>query len=117
MRDFILENVAPVREDEIELRAWLERCKEIFKDRNALEIGNLAVWVGFDRAIVYRVMSEFPYCLVGSSLDNVAALSMWAFENTVERINKIRDELKKVPELDLSEKWQRLVDYSVTGEI
>ncbi len=110
-------NEPVVRPDEIELRDWLKKCKDILAGRDATEVCRWAIFAGFDASVVYRVLSDFRHAMEGSSVDNCSALHVWSFEMTVEQVQKMRVALEKVPELDLSEKWRRHVAYSVTGEI
>lgn len=97
--------------EEKDLRAWLKDCKDILADRAPTEIGELAILVGFDRSLVYKVLSYFCDAMNGTHIEGRVALKAYQFEAAVERVQSMDADLKRVPELDLMPLWKEVHTY------
>ncbi len=107
----------PMSDEEKELRAWIKKCARanLFGDRDPREIAYLALLNDFPRELVYSVLSCFRDAIEGSHVDSRAAFQFLHFSQAVATAHRMRDELTKPKELDLSPLWLDVTAYQ-TGE-
>jgi hypothetical protein len=102
--------------EEAEIRTWLKANRASLEGMDASEVAYLAVTCGFDIADVCMTLSTFRDAMQGSHIDNRAAFEAWRFDMAVLDFAKVRKNLERVPELDLSTQWKELVANTVTGQ-
>lgn len=107
---------AHMSDAEKEFRAWIKSCKGILATRNPLEVAELAILCGFDRETVYTTLSTFQDAMDGTHVDNRARFQLFNFTMAVERVQKMKEDMTRIKELDLSPLWRDLHAYQ-TGEV
>jgi len=101
---------------ETEIRAWIKANRKTLEGRSPNEIAHLAILCGFDISDVCMTLSNFRDAMEGSNIDNRAAFQGWLFDKAVGDFMKLKEDLARVPELDLRPQWKELVANTVTGE-
>lgn len=102
-----------IPENEKELRQWVKKCAGdgLFEGREPWEVAQLAIMNGFDRQVIYSVISCMEGDLMGGHIEKRSQLQFWRLTQAIELVQ----EMKKVKELDLRPKWKALAEY-YTGE-
>lgn len=98
-------------EAERELREWLKRNEERLKDESPAEVAYLAIFCGFDKDVVYSVVSSDQPRQRGQHPDSRAAQEAYRFESALEEV----DRLKKTDPFDLKDHWKEIIEYSQEG--
>ncbi len=99
---------APMSEAEKEFRAWIKECKAILADRNVYEVAEMAIMCGFDKGIVYRVLSTFKDAMDGTQIENRAAFQTWNFSRAVDEVQRMKEEMARPKKFDLMPLWRDL---------
>ena len=97
--------------EEKELRAWLKQCRTTLADRNSLEVAAMAILCGFERTLVYAVVSCFRDAMAGTHVEKRAAFQTWHFEQAVKEVQ----EMKTGKEMNLRPLWESVCNYQTEG--
>ena len=62
----------PMSEAEKEFRAWIKANKDLLVNRDAYEVAELAILVGFSRDTVYQTLSAFSDAMNGTHIESRA---------------------------------------------
>lgn len=105
----------PLTEEEQNLRNWVKECGPILKGRTSFEVAAMAVACGFNPDLAYSFFANFTDAMSGSCIDNRAAMHVFSVHQAINRVNKMKEELERIPELDLMPLWKEL-HFNQTGD-
>lgn len=103
-------------EAETKVRKWLADFQHILTGHSIDAILFFAKLNDLDEAATMSVLSSFDLAMSGRHPESAARLNMFHFEQTVERVAKMRADLESPKKLDLIPLWQELRANTVTGE-
>lgn len=104
-----------MREEEKELRVWLDRHSDKLKDLSHQEVLWWALMNTFNEKLVYDVLTTYRFYLGKVSVASGVALHLWRVEETIALKNEMEAKMKR-KKSPLTAVWEDLHAYQ-TGEV
>ena len=76
---------------------------------NPQEVAGMAILCGFEKSLVYSVLSCFRDAMAGTHVEKRAAFQSWHFDQAVKEVH----EMRRIKELDLRPLWKSVHDYQM----
>lgn len=107
----------PESEAEKEFRAWLKECREILAGRDVYEVARLAIMAGFEKSVVYSILSHFQDAMTGSCTDRRIRLQIFSNLSYLDNPKLLEGRGDWRRPIFIVPLWKDLAANTSTGEV